>query len=495
MKHLERKRLRATRVLGGTLFSAVFALVAACSGGATPGRTGSASSGGASNAGGAAPSSGGMQVTIQMGGGTAGGAGPGECAKTTTMAKLVPLDLYVLVDSSRSMNEQTPAGPSKWKALTDAMTGFFMDANSAEIGVALKFFPDETAGVPASCSADAECGASGPCDQRLACVKAGTFSKTIDTLCGPGLPACAADEVCAPVQRCADGLNCAKTYCASGGAAAPCTADCVPFEGYCRNRDVCTAANYSTPQVPFATLPAAAPALVESLNARKPDGYTPTGPALAGALMAAQERARVNPDRKVSIVLVTDGLPGGFIPSKPPEMCMPGDIAGVASVLAAGAVGSPPIPTFVIGVFGPCDLVDANVMPQANLDNLAKAGGTNKSVFINTKDNVQQQLQEALKQVRTSAIACQYALPQTSDLDFGKVNVDFSSGTTPSKTIGYATSKEMCHPTEGGWYYDVDPSKGTPKQIIACDQSCSQFQSMAGARVDIVLGCKTVVIR
>jgi hypothetical protein len=506
MKQAGRKRFGAFWVRGaGALFACLAAALACSPAGAE--RTGNSSGSGNTNGGSGSSGSssqGGTGVVLQGGsspggganfGGSIGGGAPDQCAATTTTAKLIPLDLYVLVDSSKSMNEPTTAGSTKWQALSDAMTGFFKDPNSAEIGVALKYFPDETAGVPAACKSDAECGATGPCDQRLACVKAGTFSKTIDTLCGAGLPACAADEICAPVQRCSDGANCAKTYCASSGPSAPCTADCVPFDGYCRNRDVCTTANYATPQVAFGVLPAAAQPLVDSITARKPDGFTPTGPALAGALQAAQERARANPDHKVSVVLVTDGLPGGFIPSKPPEMCMPGDIAGVASVLAAGAAGTPPIPTFVIGVFGPCDLVDANVMPQANLDNLAKAGGTTKSVVIRTDQNVTQLLQDALKQVRTSAIACQYAIPQSTELDFGKVNVNFSSAATGSKIIGYAGSKEQCDAVEGGWYYDVDPTKGVPKQIIACDQSCAKFQSMSDARVDIQLGCKTVVIR
>ena len=144
---------------------------------------------------------------------------------------------------------------------------------------------------------------------------------------------------------------------------------------------------------------------IDSFAARTPGGYTPTGPALAGALKQAQDRAKANPDHKVVVVLVTDGLPGGFIPNMPPAMCTPGDIAGVAALVATGTAGTPPIPTFVIGVFGPCDLVDANVMPQANLDRLAMSGGTNKAVVISTDQNVTQQLQDALKMVRTSASA------------------------------------------------------------------------------------------
>jgi hypothetical protein len=420
-----------------------------------------------------------------------------DCVATSTTAKLIPLDLYVMMDSSKSMNEQTTAGSSKWKALTDAMTAFFRDPSSAGLSVGLKYFPDEQPNVPEKCTDDSQCSTFGPCDQRRACVADGKFTSVItaDTLCDANKP-CANGEVCAPVQRCADGPNCAKVYCVAAGTGA-CPAGCVPFDGYCRNRDVCTADNYATPAVAFGNLPDAAQGLIDSFAARTPGGYTPTGPALAGALKQAQDRAKANPDHKVVVVLVTDGLPGGFIPNMPPAMCTPGDIAGVAALVATGTAGTPPIPTFVIGVFGPCDLVDANVMPQANLDRLAMSGGTNKAVVISTDQNVTQQLQDALKMVRTSAIACQYAIPKPAEgaLDYTKVNVNFATAGT-NTIIGHANTKADCDPTRGGWYYDADPKAGgVPTQIIACEQSCAQFQKAADARVDIALGCKTVEIR
>jgi len=70
---------------------------------------------------------------VSLGGSNVGGGGPDQCDAITSTAKLVPLDLYVLIDSSKSMNETTTAGSTKWQALSDAMTGFFKDPNSAEI--------------------------------------------------------------------------------------------------------------------------------------------------------------------------------------------------------------------------------------------------------------------------------------------------------------------------------------------------------------------------
>ncbi|MFZ5892304.1 MAG: hypothetical protein ACOY0T_14695 [Myxococcota bacterium] len=461
------------------------------------------SNGGSTSSGGNGSAQGGSGVNLGMGGsnnssGNSGVAGD-TCAATSVSAKLVPLDLYVMMDSSKSMNEPTSSGTTKWKATTDALKGFFADANSDGIGVALKFFPEEKPGAPASCSNNSDCTGFGNCEQRTACVAKGTFTKVVtsSSLCDANKPCANANEECAPVQRCMDGPNCAKVYCVAAAGAA-CPTDCVPFTGYCSGRDVCSAADYANPVVPFATLPQAASTLNGALDARMPDGYTPTGPALTGALQQAQERAKANPGRKVAVILVTDGLPGGFIPNAPPMECTPSKIPEIADVLkgATGTSGMPPIQTFVVGVFGPCDLKDQNVMPEANLNQLAEAGGTKKAVVISTDSNVQQQLQDALKQARTSAIACQYELPKpdSGSIDTGKVNVKFSSGSTGTKTILYVTEKAKCDPSNGGWYYDQDPLQGgKPTRIIVCDQSCSQFQSIQDGRVDIALRCKTEV--
>lgn len=510
MQQNERRRTRRWRALAGALGLVGASVLVTGGVGCSPtgperntggsGATGvsgsGATSGGSSNVSG--NSSGGTGVMIPVGGTSAGGAGNMDCAATSTSAELIPLDLYVMMDSSKSMTEPTAAGVTKWKSVVDAMVGFFQDPNSAGLSVGLKYFPDEQPSVPESCTDDTQCAGFGVCQQRKACVANGTFTKTVTQLCTTAAD-CAATETCESVQRCADGAECRKVYCVSSGATAPCTSDCVPFGGYCEKRDICTAANYATPAVAFGNLPEAAPGLTASITARMPGGYTPTGPALAGAIQQAQERARANPDHKVAVVLVTDGLPGGFIPGSPPAECTPGDIAGVASLVAAGAMGTPPIPTFVIGVFGPCDLVDANVMPQANLDTLAKAGATDKAVVISTNENVTQQLQAALKQVRSSAIACQYAIPKPAEgtLNYTKVNVTFSSGASGTNIVGHVPTdlKADCDPTLGGWYYDKDPKLAVPTQIIACDQSCMQFQLAQDARVDIALGCDTVPIR
>lgn len=431
----------------------------------------------------------------------------GACAATKSSAKLVPLDLYVMMDSSKSMNETDSMGKDKWSDLKDAMSSFFNDANSKDFSVALAYFPDEQAGVPEICTKDSDCtGGTAPCDQRKACVAKAQFSTAPSTLCSADSDCVAAGDgdSCVPVQKCAMGPNCEKRNCVAGPSSTTgCPADCTPYTGYCRGRDICDSNDYATPKVPFGLLsdPAVVSALTASLNNHSPGGYTPTGPALTGALKAAQQHAMANPDRKTVVVLVTDGLPGAFIPGMAPAACTPPDVTGIASLLsgAMGTAGTPPIQTFVIGIFVHCDLSDQSVnmaTPQANLDTWATAGGTMMSVIVDTtSQNVTQKILDAFKKVQSTVITCQYAIPRNvvGGIDFMKVNVDFSSNAMPAATsIHYVGSKDKCDSNTGGWYYDLPPDMGTPTQIIACDKSCTDFKAAEGAQVDVALGCATI---
>ena len=158
-----------------------------------------------------------------------------------------------------------------------------------------------------------------------------------------------------------------------------------------------------------------------------------------------------------------------------------------------GASGSPSILTFAVGIFkGGTEATTA----QSNLNMLASAGGTGTAVIIDvTGNNVTQQLHDAIAMAQTKAIACSYTIPAStggSGVDFNKVNVTFTSGAGAVTTVGHTTGASACD--KGGWYYDIDPSQGTPTQIIACPSSCSGFQTDVSGQVQIVLGCATISV-
>jgi len=421
----------------------------------------------------------------------------GVCSTSMTAAEPVPLDLYVLMDTSLSMNETTTAGTTKWVDVRNAMKTFFESQSSAGLGVGLKFFPGVQSGAPATCAmdgADPACGTFGPCDRRKTCVGSAQSTTAVSPLCVDATTC--GTTTCSLIQDCGSGSYCAK------GPTAPATGcmNCNTFPGYCHLRDRCDAAYYAMPDVAVGMLDGTtggqAAMLNTSLTAKSPAGYTPTGPALQGALMFARQRIASMPTHRVAVVLVTDGLPGGFIPGFPPAECAPSDITGISALAsgAMGAGGTPPVPTFVIGVFAPGVAAQT---AQTNLDMLAKAGQgstTATAVIIDTGQNVATALQNALKAVQSKAIACEYKLP-AGGVDFQKVNVSFTSGSGSATTIGHATIDGTdgagCD-ARGGWYYDKNPASGTPTKITACPASCSMFQTDLNGHVDVVLGCPTI---
>jgi hypothetical protein len=473
----------------------------ACSAGvkpSTPGTAGSSAAGttGGGGRGGSGTGAGGTGAPGMDGGLTditvGETVGPDSaCFSQPTLAQPVPLDLYVLMDASLSMNEMTTAGTTKWADVRTAM-GMFFD-NSPGLGVGLKFFPGVQSGAPATCTGDgtdAACGNFGPCDRRKTCVgQTATTTNplplcTSATTCGSG--------ACALVQECA---GTPVTYCAAGPGATgtPCQG-CNMFNGYCHLRDICTPTYYATPDVAVGTLPAASTALKAALTAKSPAGYTPTGPALTGALTFARQRLTSDPTHKIAVVLVTDGLPGGFLTGIPPAECTPGDIAGISTLASGpqGAGGTPAVLTFVIGVFSPGMAAQT---AQTNLDMLATAGGTAPAVIINTGQDVTAALQNALKTVQSKAIACEYQVP-SQGVDFKKVNVQFTNGAGTTVTpIGHApidgTDGAGCD-ARGGWYYDKDPMTGAPTKIKACPATCTMLQTDLDGKVDVVLGCPTI---
>ena len=469
------------------------------SGDSGPGSGGSSGSGSGGVDGGVLPSMDAMQDKFSAG--DMSMALDGACSAVTSSAKLVPLDLYVIMDSSKSMLDTDSNNVDKWTDLKNAMSAFFNDGNSAGFSVALKYFPDEQDGVPETCAGDGDCGGKGPCEQRKACVAMGKFSMSPSQLCKTNADCTEEkDSVCVPVQHCKMGEGCMARNCVADTGAS-CPSDCQAFTGYCQGRDKCDVDTYAKPTVAFGELPGAANDLIDSLKNHAPSGYTPTGPALTGALKAAAARAVEKPDHQVAVVLVTDGLPGGFIPGMPPPNCTPTDPAQVASLLSGsmGLGGKPSIPTFVIGIFGPCDLQQGNTqMPKEKLSGWAAAGGTMSAVLVDTSMDVTKQIQDAFKSVQSKVISCQYAIPKdvVGGIEFGEVNVQFSSDAMKTPVaVHYVGSKDKCDASTGGWYYDVDPdppTRGNPTQIIACDKSCTDFKAAKGAQVDIALGCARV---
>ena len=212
----------------------------------------------------------------RQGGGGAGG-GPPDCVVFNSSAALAPLDLFVMLDASGSMQDVTTGGLQKWDAVSIAFDAFVHDSESNGIGMALSFFPIIDVSVPELCFDSDLCGVPDSCQLMNACPNAGTLCSTDEDCDTAGFP----DDPCVPLGLC---LNAAtEVYCMQGQECAPGTGPCQQV-GFCENRFTCESAPYGPPAFGVKMLPAAADEFVAVVDAKNPDGGTPTLPALEGVI-------------------------------------------------------------------------------------------------------------------------------------------------------------------------------------------------------------------
>lgn len=230
-------------------------------------------------------------------------------------------------------------------------------------------------------------------------------------------------------------------------------------------------ANYSTPEVAIADLPGNAPALVTSVRAHGPGNFTPTRPALAGAIAHMKQWAPSRPGRAPAVVLVTDGFP---------SECPPRDIADVAAVAEEG-FETAKVRTFVVGFkLGP---------GKENLNYIAKAGGTDKAFFIDQGD-VGAQFVAAMLSITDAPLECSFNFPTPTkgeQLDLKKVFVQFTPTLSPSvpEPLPFLHQPGDCvYNNDKGFFYD---NPQTPKKIVLCPGSC---EKLAQGTLEIKLGCR-----
>jgi Mg-chelatase subunit ChlD len=259
--------------------------------------------------------------------------------------------------------------------------------------------------------------------------------------------------------------------------------------------DECTGGGYDMPSVAPGRLPAHAPAIHASLDTLPvATGFgTPIEGALRGATSYCQTFQANNVDEKCVAVLVTDGEPFGGCSE---------DFAALAQIAADARTAG--VTTFAVGLEG---------ADFALLDMIAMAGGGEDCSdaadrFACDVSSGAAALSEALEKIRdvvtttvthtmtvthTEAVPleCEWEIPEAESgapFDKKKVNVELAapSGTTE---LGQVEGEGEC--AELGWHYD---DAEAPTRIIACEEACELIQSTAEARVDIVLGCPTLII-
>jgi hypothetical protein len=221
--------------------------VAACSSASS----GGGGSGGSSAAGGsgAVNFGGSGNIDLDGGGGTGGGSGGQACAEDVYDGELVPLDLFLMLDKSASMDSSQN---DTWVPVTGAISQFVSLPGLTKLGMGLGLFPTNPA-TPA---------ANGPCTSNAQC---GFYE-------------------CIPV------------FNTCSGALSP--------------NDSCVATDYQKPVVPIADLPGVGTLIKNAMSSATPDGSSTTlTPALEGAIDYATIWGQAHTDHIVVVVLATDGEP------------------------------------------------------------------------------------------------------------------------------------------------------------------------------------------
>lgn len=351
------------------------------------------------------------------GGGNAGTGGSssvdgGSCAATPVMLDRAPLDIYVLLDQSLSMSDSVTGG-RKWDLVTAALQTFVQSSDSNGVSIGIGYFPLVVQNPPPPCLTDSDCGIYGPCQTD-------------------------------PAHQ----YNCTKT-------------------------DTCLASNYS-PDVPIGKLPVVSGAIVSSLGAHSPTGFTPTYPALQASYAYLTGWAQAHPREKSILVLATDG---------DPTTCdsTTNNVNAIATTLVAPALAAKPsIQTFVVGVGS----------SLTSMNQIAASGGSGQAFIVDTAaTDAGGQFLEALAAIRSSPLlGCQYGVPAGADSGVTsslKLNVQVTPSSGPSVIVDALSGPSGCT-TNGGWYYD-DATK--PNQILLCDSTCASVRADSGATVRALVGC------
>jgi hypothetical protein len=229
----------------------------------------------------------------------------------------------------------------------------------------------------------------------------------------------------------------------------------------------CDADNYATPEVAIGPLSEVGEDLLSAIEDTIPGGYTPTLPALQGAVSYAQQWAEDHPERATMVLLVTDGYP---------TQCS-GAIDQVADAAREGAEGDPPVATYVIGIDG-----------TSNLEGIARAGGTQRA-FLVESDDIAESFVEVLLNITSGDLACSYVLPMSPDpdleIDRDRIQVVYTpEGSDSPEEVPRIDSAAACDLQDhGGWYF-------SGAGISVCPCTCERF---GAGRVEVRVGCQPII--
>ena len=239
-----------------------------------------------------------------------------------------------------------------------------------------------------------------------------------------------------------------------------------------------------TPVVPMGPLSATKPQIEQWLDANNPGGNTPTLTALKRAYAYMQT---VDVPGERFVLLITDGEPTTHTPAMlglPESNLACKDLVDIEAETLNAAAGTPKIKTFVIGSPGSEGASDF-------LSQLAINGETQKAANCSAaagdchyqigKANFAQDLQAALDDIAGKLSECVFEIPNGENADPDYVNVVLEDNGMSTQLY-----KDTAH--QDGWDYTDD----SHTKVELYGPSCDQFKASKGAKVSILLGCKTI---
>jgi hypothetical protein len=215
---------------------------------------------------------------------------------------------------------------------------------------------------------------------------------------------------------------------------------------------------------------------------------TPTECALRGMINSCKAHTAATGEKCVAI-MVTDGAP---------TLCNL-DVNALAQIAADGFANG--VLTFTLGMAG-SDFNVLNALSQAggsdcdpNGPNFACDVQAGQQAFLDAMNAIRGEVSTTVTNtvIQSTTLDCEWEIPDPPEgrtFDKNQVNVEFEADGIVRQTIGAVPSQADCAQYQGGWYYD-DPS--APARLSACPSTCDIIQASTGARIDILLGCETIV--
>lgn len=235
----------------------------------------------------------------------------------------------------------------------------------------------------------------------------------------------------------------------------------------------CAPMKYRAPAVPIGELPAVSEAIIESLNnIGAPSAFTPTYPALEGAMMHAAEHAKLHPERQTIVLLVTGSIPftdgGGDCNDS---------VTAVAGLAASAANAQPKIRTFVVGL-------------EDDVENFETVAGQGQgNAFFLSGEDMTEKFAEALLNIKSRALACDFELPTAgagTALDPNLLLLKYARDRDGLLDIVRRVDRRAsCAITGKGWYID---DSAAPSRLMVCEKTCAWF---ARGSLTLETGCLT----